>query len=200
MVFSARCSRSPIPRLVSPSPIRSRILRSWSVRESNFSSCLRAAVAQPLQDPGGRHRVEQRLAGRHVPYGTQQFVAPDGLQDVPGGTRHDRVEEGLVVREGGQHQALHGVVPGADLAAHLDPAAVREPYVENRHIGARGRDPHQRVGRRTGLADHLDVVLDREHLVDATPDHFMVVEEKYADFSVSGHAVSLTYRLFPCPR
>jgi hypothetical protein len=36
--------------------------------------------------------------------------------------------------------------------------------------------------------------------VDATPDHFMVVEEKYADFSVSGHAVSLTYGLFPCPR
>lgn len=29
---------------------------------------------------------------------------------------------------------------------------------------------------------------------------FMVIKEKYANFSGFGHAVSLTYELFPCPR
>lgn len=36
--------------------------------------------------------------------------------------------------------------------------------------------------------------------MDTPADHFVVIEEKYADFSVSGHAVSLTYGLFPCLR
>jgi hypothetical protein len=35
--------------------------------------------------------------------------------------------------------------------------------------------------------------------VDSTAYHFMVVEEKYADFSVFGHGVSLTHELFPRP-
>jgi len=155
---------------------------------------------QPLQDPGGRHRVQQRPAGRDIPYGTQQFVPPDGLQDVPGSARHDRVEQGLVVREGGQHQALHRLVPGADLAARLATAAVREPYVHDRDVGPHGRDPCRRVGRRAALADHLDVVLHGEQLVDSSVYHFVVVEEKYTDFSIFVHAASLGSSLFPCPR
>ncbi len=33
--------------------------------------------------------------------------------------------------------------------------------------------------------------------MDSPADDFMVVEEKYGDFSVFGHTDSLTYRLFP---
>ena len=36
--------------------------------------------------------------------------------------------------------------------------------------------------------------------MDTSAYHFMVIEEKYTDFSVSGHAISLTRGLFPCPR
>ena len=46
--------------------------------------------------------------------------------------------------------------------------------------------------RRARLADDLDVVLDREQLVDATPDHFVVIEQEYRDFSVFAHDISLT--------
>ncbi len=35
--------------------------------------------------------------------------------------------------------------------------------------------------------------------MDSTPDHFMVVEEKYVNFSVFAHGLSLTHQLFPCP-
>ena len=86
---------------------------------------------------------------------------------------------------------------GPDLAAHLDAAAVRQAHVQHGHVRAGGRDPDQRLGRRTGLADHLDVVLDREQFVDAPADHFVVIEEEYGDFSVFAHGVSLTHQALP---
>ncbi len=36
--------------------------------------------------------------------------------------------------------------------------------------------------------------------MDTSAYHFMVIEEKYTDFSVSVHAASLTRGLFPCLR
>lgn len=35
--------------------------------------------------------------------------------------------------------------------------------------------------------------------MDSTPDHFVIVEEKYRNFSVIAHGVSLTHTLFRCP-
>lgn len=35
--------------------------------------------------------------------------------------------------------------------------------------------------------------------MDSSPDHFMVVEEKYRNFSVFAHGVSLTHDLSQCP-
>ncbi|GHF94335.1 hypothetical protein GCM10017667_25530 [Streptomyces filamentosus] len=35
--------------------------------------------------------------------------------------------------------------------------------------------------------------------MDAAPDDFMVVQQKYPDFSFFAHAASLTYWLFRCP-
>jgi hypothetical protein len=65
-----------------------------------------------------------------------------------------------------------------NLPAGFDAAAVRQPYVQHRDVGAGGRNPYHRVGRRTGLADHLDVGLDRRRLVDATPDDLVVVQQE----------------------
>ncbi|CAM5248036.1 hypothetical protein SCYAM73S_01895 [Streptomyces cyaneofuscatus] len=63
---------------------------------------------------------------------------------------------------------------------HLHPAAVGQPDVEHRHIRARRRDPDQGVGGRARLADHLDVGLGGQQLMDATPDDLVIVEqEKY---------------------
>ncbi|GAA3067215.1 hypothetical protein GCM10017562_37120 [Streptomyces roseofulvus] len=35
--------------------------------------------------------------------------------------------------------------------------------------------------------------------MDAAPDDFMVIQQKYPDFSFFAHAASLTYWLFRCP-
>ncbi|GJF21317.1 hypothetical protein SHO565_18810 [Streptomyces sp. HO565] len=94
---------------------------------------------------------------------------------------------------------MDGLVAGADLAAHLHAAAVREPDVEHRYVRTGGGDPGERVGRRAGLADDLDVGLARQQIVHTPTDDLMVVEEKYPDFSVFAHALSQTHELFPCP-
>jgi hypothetical protein len=62
-----------------------------------------------------------------------------------------------------------------------------------------GRNARQRVGGRTRLADHLDIALHGEELMDAAPHDLMVVEEKYPDFSVFAHSASQTQKLFRWP-
>jgi len=49
-----------------------------------------------------------------------------------------------------------------------------QPYVQHRDVGPGGRNSYHRGGCRTGLADHLDGVLDRQTLVDAPPDDLVV--------------------------
>jgi hypothetical protein len=64
----------------------------------------------------------------------------------------------LVVRERGQHQAVQLGQQRAQVPAHLDPAAVGEPHVEDGHVGRRGGRPLHRFGGGAGLADDLEVV------------------------------------------
>ena len=51
---------------------------------------------------------------------------------------------------------------GAQLAAHLDPGAVRQPDVQDRYLGTRRRDARQRFGDRRCLADDVDVAGRRD--------------------------------------
>src|ERR1022692_3709063 len=101
-------------------------------------------VAHPPHHPAGRLRVQQRLAGRDRSHGTDQVGAPDLLQHVPRCPGHDRVEERLVVAEGGEHQAADLGHRGADVTADAHPVAVGQPHIEHRHIRAQGRDAGQR--------------------------------------------------------
>lgn len=187
-------------RLVRPSPIRSRMRRSCSVRPLRRSSSLEV----PWPRSRSRTRVvaagsRSDFAGGDLADGVEEVAAADGLQDVAGGARHDRVEEGLVVGVRGEHQAPDRVVPRADLAADLDPAAVRQPYVQDGDVGAGGGDAGQGLGGGARLADDLDVVLGRQHLVHAPAHHLMVVEQEYGDFSAFTHGSSLTHAVFPRP-
>jgi hypothetical protein len=77
-------------------------------------------------------------------------------------------------------------------AAHLHPLPSGSLYAGHRHIGADGRNPHQRVGGRLRLADHLDVVRTGQRFVHAATDDLLIIEEKYSDFSLFAHAISLT--------
>ncbi|GHF29344.1 hypothetical protein GCM10018790_03490 [Kitasatospora xanthocidica] len=54
-------------------------------------------------------------------------------------------------------------------------------------------DPGERLGRGAGLADHLDVVLDREQVVHTPSDDLVIIEQEYPDLSVVSHVQSLPY-------
>ena len=92
-------------------------------------------VAQPLEHSGGQRRVEERLAAADSADAVDEVGAAHLLQHVAGGARHDRAEQGLVVGEGGQHQAGDLGMRGAELAAHLDAVAVGQAHVEDGDIG-----------------------------------------------------------------
>ena len=163
-----------------PSPISSRMRRSWSVRFASLPSrALRAA--QPLHDARGRGRVEQRGAGGDRADRVDEVVAADVLEHVARGAGHDRVEERLVVGVRREHQAARVGHLGADVAAHLDAAAVGQAHVEHGDVGLRGADPRQRLLDGAGLADDLHVGLEAEQLGDAATDDLVVVEQEDPD-------------------
>jgi signal transduction histidine kinase len=60
---------------------------------------LRGLATRPCQQFAGGHRVDHRPAGGDRADGAHQVAAADLLQDVPGGSGHDRVEQGLFVAE-----------------------------------------------------------------------------------------------------
>ncbi len=192
-VFSARKSRSPICRFVSPSAMSARILRSCSVREASSS-----LTSGPLRT---RSRTRAVSAGsrsdwpdatRRTP--SMSSLPRDLLEDVAGGTGEDRGEERLVVVVAGEDQRLDVRVDGAHLAAHVDAAAVGQPPVEDGDVGPQRGDPGDRLLHRAGLAHHLDVALALEQVVQASPDDLVVVEEEDADRGVSHTA------FLPCDR
>ncbi len=78
----------------------------------------------------------------------------------------------------------------AKLAADGDTVAVGQPDVEHGDIRTQGRDSYQRLGRGRRLAHDDDVVLGLEQLLDAAPDHLVVVEQEDANgLSGLGHGL-----------
>jgi signal transduction histidine kinase len=142
---------------------------------------LRRLPAQPRHQLAGRARVEHRLPGRDRAYRADQVGAADLLEHVPRRAGHDRVHEGVVIGEGGKHQAGHLGHPGADLTAHGHTVTVGQPDVEHRHVRAQRRDPGERRRGRARLADYLDVTLGLEHVADAPPDDLVIVEQEHLD-------------------
>ena len=72
-------------------------------------------------------------------------------------------------------------VPGPDLAAHVDPGAVRQAAVEDRHVRAERRDPAGRLLGQARLADDHDVALALEELPDPAAHDLVVVEQEHPD-------------------
>jgi len=139
------------------------------------------ALPYPVEHPGGRPRVQQRLSTGDGPDRADQVGPADLLEHVPGGTRHDRVEQRLVVGERGEHQAAQLRHPGPEIPAHRHSVPVRQPHVEHGHIGPDGRHPAERLDRGGGLPDDLHVRLRAEQLHHPTPYHFVIVQQEHTN-------------------
>ena len=69
-------------------------------------------------------------------YRTEDVGRSHLLEEVAGGAGHDRFEQRLVVSERREHQARELWHLGLQLAADGDAVAIRQPYVEDRHVAA----------------------------------------------------------------
>src|SRR6266540_4879832 len=136
------------------------------------------ALAEAVQDALGDGRVQQALALAHGPNGPDQFAPLDLLQDIAGGSGHDRGEEGVVVGERGQNQDLDLWAAGLDLSSGLDPAPVGEAHVHDYDVGTSALGLFDRVTHGAGLAGHNDVLAGFEHGRDAASDYLVVVNEQ----------------------
>ncbi|GAA3079194.1 hypothetical protein GCM10020000_76030 [Streptomyces olivoverticillatus] len=96
----------------------------------------------------------------------------------PAALSHDGVQQRFLVVEGGQHQAGEAGHAGAQLAADGHAVAVGQPYVQHRHVRAQRRDPGQGLRRGGRLADHRQVRLGVQQVVDSAPDDLVVVEHE----------------------
>ncbi len=117
--------------------------------------------------------------GRDPADGVDEVGALDLLEQVAGGAGHDRVEEGFVVGERREDEALDGAVERAHLAADLDAVAVGQAHVDDRDVGLRRGDAGDALGGGAGLADDLDVVLRLEQLPDPAADDLVVVQQEH---------------------
>jgi two-component system, NarL family, sensor histidine kinase DevS len=171
------------------------------VRERGDPGVLLVALAQPLEHLAGHRRVEQRLALGDPPDRVDQVVPADVLEQVARSTRHDGVEECLVVPERGQHQAGDPRVSRTHLTAHLDPVAVGQAHVEHRDVRVGLRDACERHTGAGRLADDLEVVLGVDEVTEPASYDLVVVDEVDANGhgGSPGRSIRGEARLPPAP-
>jgi len=138
----------------------------------------------------GQHRLRLRRihevqAGAHLSDRAHDLVAAELLQQVPGGARHQRREEGLVVVEGRQHQhpGLGQLAP--DLAGRLDAAVIPQADIHDDDIRVAAEGVAHRFRRRAGLIDELHPGGALDQSGDAVADQLVVVDDHHAKRPIS---------------
>ena len=153
------------------------MLRSWGVSAASSSSSSRWRSRSSTRR--GHGRVEQRLAAADPADAIDEVGAPDLLEQVAGCAGEDGGVDGLVVGERGQHHAGDLGAAGADLAAHLDPAAVGQAHVEDGDVRVGHGDAVVGFLGAARLADDLEVVLGVDELTKPATDDLVVVEQEH---------------------
>ena len=100
------------------------------------------------------------------------------LEQISGCAGHHRREEGLLVVEGRQDQALHLGVGRSDLSADVDAVPVGQPDVEECNVWSCGRDPVQRVGGASRFAHDFEIWGGADELGKPTTDDLVVIEQE----------------------
>lgn len=80
----------------------------------------------------------------------------------------------------------------AEVAAHVDAAAVGKAHVEHGDVGPCGRHPAQRLLGRSRLADDLEVAGRFQEIADTPAHHFVIVEQEDPDHSADRIIASVT--------
>ena len=128
----------------------------------------------------GGSGVDRRLAPADRPDAPQHLVGVGVLEQIAQGAGVQRPDDPLGVGVRRQHEHV-GQLLAHDLAGRRDPVELRHLQVHQDDVGAEppGQvDGLSAVGR---LADHVDVRLAGEQLLQAGPEHRVVVHDQHAD-------------------
>ena len=110
-------------------------------------------------------------------YGVEELLRTGVLQQEAARAGLEGVEEVVVAVEGRHDDDVPEVV-GDEVAGGLDAVHPRHLDVHQHDVGAGRAGPFDRLEAVGGLADDLDVVLDREDHREARPHHGVVVDEQ----------------------
>ena len=138
-------------------------------------------VAQPAGDDPGDRRVEVDLAGDRGADGRGQVVGLGVLEEEPARAGLDGGRHPVLVDEAGQRDDLDLGMARLDLGGRRDPVHDRHQQVHDDDVRAQRLDRGQRLDAVLRLADHLEVVVEREEVAHAAADHRVVVGEQDPD-------------------
>ena len=131
----------------------------------------------PVEHLLGDRRVEERLAAPHRLERRDEVAGADLLEQVPRGAGDDRGEDRLLVGVAREDHDLRPRVLGADVAAGLDPGAVREPDVHDDDVGLELAAHLGRLRDRARLGDDLEPLAPIEERDEPLPDDLVVVDD-----------------------
>ncbi len=126
----------------------------------------------------GHVRIEKRPAGGDLSDGVDQGLGRNLFQDIALGAEADRGQHRALIAEGGQEQDSGVGASGPDLAAGLDPIAIREADVHQYHIRFQVQGFGHGGRLRGRLADEPDVRSQAEDRPQADPDDLVVIDQQ----------------------
>src|SRR5664280_562088 len=148
-------------------------------------------AANPVQHFLRHRRVQQRLAPADRLEGADEIPAADLLEQIAGGSGDDRGEDRFLVRVAGEDDDPGPRELGADLAAGLDPGAVRQTYVHHDDVRLELASHLHGFGGCAGLGHDLEVLASLEKRHQALANDLVIVyheQPQRACFGLVGHS------------
>ena len=168
-------------RLGSPSATSPRTSRSRGVSaESSAGVIGPARRAQLTGDDPGHRRGEIHLAVARGADRRRDVVGLGVLEQETGGARLDGRHDPLLLDGAGQRDDLDLRTRRAELAGCLDAVEPRQVEVHDHDVRAERLGRAERLAAVRRLANHLDVLEERQELAQAAADHGVVVDEQHA--------------------
>src|SRR6266508_59681 len=155
-------------------------------------------LAEFLEDPAGDRRlgedlvVDQVLAQEDTPDDRDQVVRTDVLEDEGGGTRLDRIEQGVLVLVDRQDDDPGGRQLALDALGRLDAAGRGQREVHEDDVGRCLDGEVECAAAVVGLTGDLEVGLLLEDVADADPEQGMVVDDEDLCLLADGPPVGST--------
>ena len=175
-------------RLGSPSATSAEdVALARGQRDSSAGGDRPARRAQLTGDDPGHRRGEVHLAVARGADRRRDVVGPGVLEQEAGGARLDGRHDPLLLDRAGERDDLDLRARRRQLAGRLDAVEPRQVEVHDHDVRAERLGRAECLAAVGRLADHLDVLEERQELAQTTADHGVVVDEEHASGRTRAH-------------